>query len=72
MYLIELVVKLFKPKKKKKDNSFHPFAVDTADESENCEHIFLPVDSSGDTLACSKCGLIAKKEELKDINIFKR
>ena len=72
MYLIELVVKLYKPKKKKKDNSFDPFAVDTADESENCEHIFLPVDSSGDTLACSKCGLIAKKEELKDINIFKR
>ena len=72
MYLIELVVKLFKPKKKKKDNAFDPFALDTADESENCEHIFLPVDSSGDTLACSKCGLIAKKEELKDINIFKR
>lgn len=28
-----------------------------------CNHIFLPVDSSGKRLACSKCGQYAELEE---------
>ncbi len=72
MYLIELVVKLFSGKKKFKEASFDPFALDNLEASEDCEHIFLPVDSTGDTLACSKCGLVVNKKDLKAINIFKR
>ncbi len=75
MYLIELIVKLFSKKKKSVKDSFDPFAVDTVGDfpdSNDCEHVFLPIDSSGETLACSKCGLVVKKDELKDINIFKR
>ncbi len=40
------------------------------DEAENCEHIFMPVDSTGEILACSKCGQIKKKEDLKPVNFF--
>ncbi len=35
-----------------------------------CEHLFMPIDSTGVILACSKCGEIRKKEELKDVNCF--
>jgi len=71
MYLIELIVKWINPKiKYKKKNDFDPFARENIEE--DCEHMFLPVDSTGDILACSKCGLVVSKEDLKDVNIFKR
>lgn len=69
MYLLELVVKLFKKNEKQKSD-FDPFVIEENDVK--CEHIFLPVDSSGEVLACSKCGLVVNKKDLKDINIFKR
>ena len=31
------------------------------DDSKNCEHIFMPIDSTGLTLACTKCGFVVKK-----------
>ena len=40
------------------------------DYSVNCEPIFMPIDSSGEILACSKCGLIKKKSELPPSNFF--
>lgn len=58
--------------KYKRKSDFDPFAQDDIENSEECEHIFLPVDSTGEILACSKCGLVVNKEDLKDINIFKR
>ncbi len=72
MYLIEFFVKLFKRKKKPQKSSFDPLMREELEESDYCEHIFLPVDSTGDILACSKCGLVVNKKDLKDINIFKR
>ena len=70
MYFIELIVKWINPKKKyKKRDNFDPFAQENIDEG--CEHIFLPVDSTGEVLACSKCGLVVNKNDLKDVNIFK-
>ena len=45
---------------------------DGDDDSLNCEHIFMPIDSTGEILACSKCGEIIKKEELKPVNFFNR
>ena len=61
-------------KKYKKASSFDPFAQDDIEQesSDNCEHIFLPIDSTGEVLACSKCGLVVNKKDLKDVNIFKR
>lgn len=59
-------------KKYKRRTSFDPFAQDNIETSEDCEHVFLPVDSTGEILACSKCGLVVNKKDMKDINIFKR
>lgn len=75
MYLFELITKYIKGKKYKKALDFDPFETGEQDaefDSENCEHVFLPIDSTEDTLACSKCGLVVKREDLKDVNIFKR
>ncbi len=71
MYILELVVKLFKKKKVEKQTEFDPLASDNIEISEECEHIFMPVDSTGEILACSKCGLVVNRKDLKDKNIFK-
>lgn len=64
MYLFELITKWINPKKKyESKNSFDPFAQNSEDD-ENCEHIFLPIDSTGEILACTKCGTIIKSSEI--------
>lgn len=72
MYLIELIVKTFF--KKDKPESYNPLDEEkTTEDYEGCEHIFMPIDSSGETLACTKCGHVITKKELetKPFNIFK-
>lgn len=71
MYLFELITRYIKGRKYKFNRNFDPFAQDDIESIEECEHIFLPIDSSGETLACSKCGLVVNKKDLKDKNIFK-
>ncbi len=72
MYFLELITKYIQGKKYKRDLNFDPFAISDIENSHDCTHVFLPVDSTGDVLACSKCGFVVNKEDLKDINIFKR
>ena len=55
MYFIEKILKFF-CKKHNRKNIYTPIDI------ENCEHIFLHIDSSGEYLACSKCGKIIKKQ----------
>lgn len=63
MYLFELITKWINPKKNYESKSkFDPFAEDDEND-QTCEHIFLPVDSTGETLACTKCGALIKKNE---------
>lgn len=63
MYLFELIVKWINPKRKYiPKNQYDPFGEDNSQEDE-CEHIFLPIDSTGEILACSKCGQIIKKAD---------
>lgn len=71
MYIIELIVKKFL--KREKDSGYNPLKEETDDEIEyeNCEHIFMPIDSSGETLACTKCGLVVNKKDMKRRNIFR-
>lgn len=73
MYIIELIVQLFKKKKHLSNNSFDPLnsSNEEFDDSENCEHLFLPLDSSNTLFACKYCGTILPKEKLKDRNIFR-
>lgn len=35
------------------------------DYEEKCNHVFLPLDSTGETLACTKCGLVVKNDPLR-------
>ena len=71
MYFIELLVKYFKKDKVETilDKLENERAIDpldekfeTDDDSERCEHLFLPVDSTGQTFACTKCGLVIDKK----------
>ncbi|MBP3923644.1 hypothetical protein J6E39_00200 [bacterium] len=72
MYIFELIFKYIN-KKKSFSKDFDPLNSQEKndDESEFCEHIFMPIDSTGDILACSKCGLVVNKKDLKKKNIFK-
>lgn len=73
MYIFELIAQIFKRKKYLPQNRFNPLAIqtDNFDESENCNHLFLPLDSSNTLFACKNCGLIMPREKLKDKNIFR-
>lgn len=61
MYIIEFIAKLLK-KEKEQPESLMPPEIDYED---TCRHVFLPVDSTGETLACSKCGLVVKNDQSK-------
>jgi len=68
MYIIEKIIKLYL---KFKDNEAQPVIPDSEDKIEledilTCKHTFMPIDSTGRILACSKCGyLVTKKRVLK-------
>ena len=78
MYIIEAFVKWLN--KNKRGNSANPDDVykeglnynpdgeqvqNTVDEADFCEHNFMPVDSTGTVLACTKCGYVVKKRVQK-------
>lgn len=73
MYILELLFNAFKSKKYIK-NAFNP-AENNPDglilSPQDCEHLFLPLDSSNEMFACKYCGLVVEKEKLKDRNIFR-
>lgn len=74
MYIIEIIVNTFLKLKKPKDTTFVQIDETFGGEVENsddCEHIFMPIDSTKEVLACSKCGLVVNKKDLKKYNIFK-
>ena len=70
MYFIELLVKKFR-KKTTDEDTFDPMAEEIPEE-EACEHVFMPIDSTGEVLSCRNCGLVVKRADLKDINFFRK
>lgn len=64
MYFIELFAKTISDFKNKK-GAFSFLEKKEEKEPEICEHIFVPVDSTKEILACSKCGLMVKKSDLE-------
>ncbi|CCY23740.1 MAG: hypothetical protein KIC80_01460 [Brachyspira sp.] len=78
MYFIELLVKYLKKDRlmeildqHDEKNALNPLEQIPEEENyEACEHIFMPVDSTGETLACSKCGLVVQKKDLRYKNFF--
>ena len=66
MYIIELFLKL---KEDFKSGKFKKQPKIKVEQSEKCNHLFVPIDSTGKILACSKCGEIYKLKK-GEINPF--
>ena len=56
MFFIESFLKIFYKK-------YRASTEYSQQEIELCNHLFYPIDSSGEYLACSKCGKLIKREE---------
>ena len=72
MYILELLFNAFKNKKIKKQ-TYDPMEItgtELEEDSDECEHLFLPLDASNEYFACKYCGLVVPKEKLKNKNIF--
>ena len=63
MYKIECLIKKLKKKETESE--------ELEQEETECDHIFMPIDSTGEILSCRNCGMIVNRKDLKDINFFK-
>lgn len=70
MYFIEFIIK--KIKKSREKPEWNPLHKEQSPDYEVCEHTFMPVDSTGETLSCYNCGLLVKRSELKTKNFFNK
>ena len=72
MYIIELIAKKFLQKKNKTNdyNDVPTFEAESVDNEVCTEHVFMPVDSSGEVLSCLNCGLVVHKSDLHKNNPF--
>lgn len=68
MYFIECIIK--KLTHKKEEPIYDPRTEDESMDYELCEHTFMPIDSTGEILSCTKCGILVKRSELKNKNFF--
>lgn len=59
MYIFELLYKVTTKLIQKKSKKQEPI------EIPKCQHIFLPVDSTKKVLACTKCGLLIRADQIK-------
>ena len=61
MYILEVFIKWLNKRQQKEIIPKKPNYKEI-DEALNCEHNFMPIDSTGLILACTKCGFIVKKK----------
>ena len=67
MYLVELILKKWFKKKKKNTPVLFEFQEREEGLYKNCDrHIYMPIDSSSDYLACKNCGHIIKNYKEKN------
>ena len=62
MYIFEIFIKWLNKRQLREKNYQKP-SFDEVDDALTCEHNFMPVDSTGLTLACTKCGFVVKKKQ---------
>lgn len=62
MYIFEVFIKWLNKRETKETTPQKPDYKEV-DEALTCEHNFMPVDSTGMVLACTKCGFVVKKNE---------
>jgi len=63
MYFIELIYKKFFSKK----TDYIKQLPQEEEQNERCNHVFMPIDSTGEILACRNCGAVVQKKHLKNI-----
>lgn len=65
MYIFELFIKWLNKNKRGEganpENFYDESKIEEKDDSIGCRHNFMPVDSTGKVLACTKCGFVVKK-----------
>lgn len=60
MYIFEIFVRWLNKRQSKNIKVEKPIFKEE-DEALTCAHNFMPVDSTGLVLACTKCGFVVKK-----------
>ncbi len=67
MYIIEQITKIYLKLKKREKQIVLPDNNDIyeLEDAVSCQHNFMPIDSTGNILACSKCGFLINKQKLK-------
>ena len=75
MYFLELLIKKIKKVKEKPQKIEINLNDDIMQQPEEpCNHMFMPIDNTGEILACKNCGMIINKNETviksKDFNFF--
>lgn len=71
MYIIEKLIKIYLKCTKKEQTVNLPTNEDNVELEDviTCKHNFMPIDSTKEILACSKCGyVISKKRASKDFS----
>jgi hypothetical protein len=70
MYIIEEIIKFYNKYKNKENIINIPNSEDSMELEDvlTCKHNFMPIDSTGEILACSKCGYVITKKRLKKKN----
>lgn len=62
MYILEIFVKWLN-KRQTRESVYEKPDFKEIDEALSCEHNFMPIDSTCNILACTKCGFVVKKNE---------
>ena len=62
MYILEVFIKWLNKRQTKEVIPPNPTFKDV-DEALSCEHNFMPVESIGLILACTKCGFVVKRDK---------
>ena len=62
MYILEVFIKWLNKRQTKEIIPEKP-TFEEVDDAICCEHHFMPIDSTGLTLACTKCGFVVKKKD---------
>ena len=62
MYILEVFIKWLN-KRQTKEIKPEKQNFKEVDEALNCKHNFMPIDSTGEILACTNCGFVIKKNK---------
>ncbi|MDD3149602.1 MAG: hypothetical protein PHV68_02115 [Candidatus Gastranaerophilales bacterium] len=67
MYIIEAILRFIKNNSEVK--KIYRKSLDLEDVDE-CEHLYVPIDSTEDYMACTKCGHVIKNTKKAAVNFY--